>query len=163
MSRLENKNMNIFSYNRYEVLLEKYYYQEVDMVQFSLDELKEIEEAVSGELKFKVQQVIKREENGVITTSGIFIPFSQALAIEVRRYEDGIIDTEVIHSILPFFYEKNYGKIYLNLKKTIEKSKKEINGDVTVTVSYDTETSIGLNTKFIKALRIHGIDTPINY
>lgn len=133
------------------------------MIQFSLDELKEIEEAVSGDLKLKIQQAIKREENGVITTSGIFIPFSQALSIGVRRYEDGIIDTEVIQSILPCFYEKNYWNIYPSLEKAIEKSKKVINGDVTVTVSYDTKTAIGLNTKFIKALRINGVDTPINY
>lgn len=112
------------------------------MFQFSLGELKEIEEAVSGDLKLKIQQAIKREENGVITTSEIFIPFSQALAIEVRRYEDGIIDTEIIHSILPCFYEKNYGNIYLNLEKALEKSKKEINGDVTVTASYDTTAEV---------------------
>lgn len=133
------------------------------MIQFSLDELKEIEEVVSGDLKLKVQSAIKREENGVITTSGTFIPFSQALAIEVRRYEEGIIDTEIVRSIIPCFHEKNYGSIYPNLENAIKKSKKEINGDVTVTASYNTETAIGLNTKFIKALRINGVDTPINY
>lgn len=133
------------------------------MIQFSLDELKEIEEVVSGDLKLKIQRAIKREENGVVTTSGIFIPFSKALSIEVREYEDGIIDTEVINYITPSFYEENYEKMCLDLEKAIEKSKQEINGDVTVTASYNTETSIGFNTKFIKALRINGVDTPINY
>lgn len=133
------------------------------MIQFSLDELKEIEEAVSGDLKLKIQQAIKREENGVITTSGIFIPFSKALSIEVRRYEDGIIDSEIIYHIMPFFYEENYEKMCLDLEKAIEKSKQVINGDVTVTTSYNTETAIGFNTKFIKAFRIDGVDTPINY
>lgn len=134
------------------------------MIQFSLDELKEIEKVVSGELKLKVQSAIKREENGVITTSGIFIPFSEAQFIEVRRYEDGIIDTEVIHPcIIPFLYEEKYEKIYPDLERAIEKSKQKINGDVTVTASYNTGTSIGFNTRFIKALRINGVDTPINY
>lgn len=133
------------------------------MIQFSLDELKEIEEAVSGDLKLKIQRAIKREENGVVTTSGIFIPFSKALSIEVRKYEDGIIDTEVIHYIMPSFYEENYEKMCLDLEKVIERSKQKINGDVTVTASYNTKTSIGFNTKFIKAFRINGIDIPIKY
>ena len=127
------------------------------MIQFSLDELKEIEEVVSGDLKLKIQQAIKREENGVVTTSGIFIPFSKALSIEVRRYEDCIIDSEVIHCISPSLYEENYEKIYPDLEKIIKKSKQEINGDVTVTTSYDTGCAIGFNTKFIKALRINGV------
>lgn len=133
------------------------------MIQFSLDELKEIEEVVSGDLKLKVQKEIRKEENGVITTSGIFIPFSEAQFLEVRRYEDEIIDTEVIHCVMPSLYEEDYEKIYPDLERAIERSKKEINGDVTVTASYNTGTSIGFNTKFIKALRINGVDTPINY
>lgn len=133
------------------------------MIQFNLDELKEIEEVVSGDLKLKVQQAIKREENGVITTLGIFIPFSKAQFIEVRRYEDSIMDTEVIHCIMPSLYEENYEKIYPDLEKAIEKSKQEINGDVTVTACYDTGSSDGFNIRFINALRINGVDTPINY
>lgn len=133
------------------------------MIQFSLDELKEIEEAVSGDLKLKIQRAIKREENGVVTTSGVFIPFSKALSIEVRRYEDSIIDTEVIHCIMPSFYEENYEKMCLDLEKAIKKSKQEINGDVTVTTCYNTESAIGFNTKFINAFRINGIDIPISY
>lgn len=133
------------------------------MIQFSLDELKEIEEAVSGDLKLKIQRTIKREENGVVTTSGIFIPFSKAQFIEVRRYEDDIMDTEIIHCIMPSLYEENYEKIYPDLEKAIEKSRQKINGDVTVTACYNTESSDGFNIKFIKALRINGVDTPINY
>lgn len=133
------------------------------MIQFSLDELKEIEEAVSGDLKLKVQRAIKREENGVITTSESFIPFSKAQFIEVRRYEDGIMDTEIIHCIMPSLYEENYEKIYPDLEKAIEKSRQKINGDVTVTACYNTESSDGFNIKFIKALRINGVGTPINY
>lgn len=133
------------------------------MIQFSLDELKEIEEAVSGDLKLKVQRAIKREENGVITTSESFIPFSKAQFIEVRRYEDSIMDTEVIHCIMPSLYEENYEKICSDLEKAIEKSRQKINGDVTVTACYNTESSDGFNIKFIKALRINGVDTPINY
>ncbi len=133
------------------------------MIQFSLDELKEIEEAVSGDLKLKIQRTIKREENGVVTTSGIFIPFSKAQFIEVRRYEDSIMDTEVIHCIMPSLYEENYEKICPDLERAIEKSKQKINGDVTVTACYNTESSDGFNIKFIKALRINRVDTPINY
>ena len=133
------------------------------MFQFSLDELKEIEEVASGDLKLKIQRAIKREENGVITTSGIFIPFSKALSIEVRRYEDGIIDTEVLYCIMPSFYEEDYEKMCLDFEKIIEKSKQEINGDVTVTTCYNTESAIGFNIKFINAFRINGIDIPISY
>lgn len=133
------------------------------MIQFSLDELKEIEAVVSGNLKLKIQRTIKREENGVVTTSGIFIPFSKAQFIEVRRYEDDIMDTEIIHCIMPSLYEENYEKIYPDLEKAIEKSRQKINGDVTVTACYNTESSDGFNIKFIKALRINGVDTPINY
>lgn len=133
------------------------------MIQFNLDELKEIEEVVSGDLKLKVQQAIKREENGVITTLGTFIPFSKVQFIEVRRYEDEIIDTEVIHCVMPSLYEEDYEKIYPDLERAIERSKKEINGDVTVTACYNTETSLGFDVKLIKALRINGVDTPINY
>lgn len=133
------------------------------MIQFSLDEFKEIEAVVSGNLKLKIQRTIKREENGVVTTSGIFIPFSKAQFIEVRRYEDSIMDTEVIHCIMPSLYEENYEKICPDLERAIEKSKQRINGDVTVTTSYNTETAIGFNTKFIKAFRINGMDIPIKY
>lgn len=133
------------------------------MIQFNLDELKEIEEVVSGDLKLKVQQAIKREENGVITTLGTFIPFSKVQFIEVRRYEDEIIDTEVIHCVMPSLYEEDYEKIYPDLERAIERSKKEINGDVFVTACYNTETSLGFDVKLIKALRINGVDTPITY
>lgn len=64
---------------------------------------------------------------------------------------------------MPFFYEENYEKMCLDLEKTIKRSKQKINGDVTVTASYDTGTAIGFNTKFIKAFRINGVDIPISY
>lgn len=127
------------------------------MIQFNLDELKEIEEVVSGDLKLKVQQAIKREENGVITTLGTFIPFSKAQFIEVRRYEDEIIDTEVIHCVMPSLYEEDYEKIYPDLEIAIERSKKEINGDVFVTACYDTGSSSGFSIRLIEALRINGV------
>lgn len=133
------------------------------MIQFSLDELKEIEAAVSGNLKIKIQRTIKREENGVITTSESFIPFSKAQFLEVRRYEEEIIDSEVIHCIMPSLYEENYEKICPDLERAIEKSKEEINGDVTVTAYYNAGTSIGFDVKLIKALRVNGGDIPIKY
>lgn len=133
------------------------------MIQFSLDELKEIEAVVSGNLKLKLQREIRRKESGVITDLGEFIPFSQAQFLEVRRYEEEIIDSEVIHCVMPSRYEEDYKEIYSDLEKVIEKSKEEINGDVTVTAYYNTGTSLGFDVKLIKALRINGVDIPIKY
>lgn len=133
------------------------------MIQFSLDELKEIEAVVSGNLKLKLQKEIRREESGVITDLGEFIPFSQAQFLEVRRYEEEIIDSEVIHCVMLSRYEEDYKEIYSDLEKVIEKSKEEINGDVTVTAYYNTGTSLGYDVKLIKALRINGVDIPIKY
>lgn len=133
------------------------------MIQFSLDELKEIEAVVSGNLKLKLQKEIRREESGVITDLGEFIPFSQAQFLEVRRYEEEIIDSEVIHCVMPSRYEEDYEGICPDLERAIKKSKQRINGDVTVTTSYNTKTAIGFNTKFIKAFRINGMDIPIKY
>lgn len=64
---------------------------------------------------------------------------------------------------MPSLYEENYKEIYSDLERDIEKSKRKINGDVTVTAYYNTETSLGLDVKLIKTLRINGVDTPINY
>lgn len=64
---------------------------------------------------------------------------------------------------MPSLYEENYKEIYSDLERAIEKSKKKINGDVTVTACYNTETSFGFDVKLIKALRINGVDIPINY
>ena len=134
------------------------------MIQFSLDELKEIEEVVSGGLKLKIQQIIKREENGVITIRGDFIPFSKAKFIEVRGCEDeNIDDVEVPPGLMPSFYEEGYERIYPDLEGIIEKYKKKIKGDVFVISYYDTGTALGFNTVLIKALRINGVDTPVNY
>lgn len=133
------------------------------MIQFSLDELKEIEAVVSGDLKLKLQKEIKREENGVVTDLGEFIPFSKTQFLEVRRYEEEVIDSDIIHCVMPSLYEENYKEIYSDLERAIEKSKRKINGDVTVTACYNTETSLGFDVKLIKALRINGVDTPINY
>ena len=64
---------------------------------------------------------------------------------------------------MPSLYEENYKEIYSDLERAIEKSKRKINGDVTVTACYNTETSLGFDVKLIKALRINGVDTSINY
>ena len=133
------------------------------MIQFSLDELKEIEAVVSGNLKIKLQKEIRREESGVVTDLGEFIPFSQAQFLEVRRYEEEIIDSEVIHCVMSSRYEEDYEGIYSDLERAIKKSKEEINGDVTVTAYYNTGTSLGFDVKLIKALRINGVDIPIKY
>ena len=67
------------------------------MIQFSLDELKEIEAVVSGDLKLKLQKEIRKEESGVVTDLGEFIPFSKTQFLEVRRYEEEIIYSDIIH------------------------------------------------------------------
>lgn len=133
------------------------------MIQFSLNELKEIEAVVSGNLKIKLQKEIRREESGVVTDLGEFIPFSKAQFLEIRRYEEEIIDSEVIHCVMSSRYEEDYEGICPDLERAIEKSKKEINGDVTVTTYYNTGTSLGFDVKLIKALRINGVDIPIKY
>lgn len=64
---------------------------------------------------------------------------------------------------MPSLYEEDYEKIYPDLERVIERSKKEIKGDVTVTACYNTGSSNGFSIRLIKALRINGVDTPINY